>query len=763
MKKTYILSLSWTITLLFILPGLLSASTPKINFSSEGDVNIKADMMYYDQIANLYFAEGNVVILRENSVLKANKVTYNIVSQDAKAVGNVTLTEGEDILRCERLDINMDTRVGTISQATLFIKENNYHISGQSFEKLGENRYRVLHGTVTTCDGDAPDWKITGGEIDVTLEGIATLKNSTFQIRNVPIVYFPYFLYPLKTKRSTGFLLPDFHYSSSDGVEINNSFFWAISGNTDATFYLDYSEEKGLGGGMEFRYVLNKRSKGKVFQYYTEERSSYFEDEYNPTYGRNRKRGLVDYEGEHYFNDTSYAKAHMIWLSDRKIYKDYGTEIRRSKSEWDMVHIRSKEKSESFIFYTKNWSQYSLTSELNYFKDLLERDRTTLQRLPKITFSGQRQNLTGTPLYFKVDSSYDYFSRHHGVEGQRIDLFPKISWPSNFNNYVKFTPEIGIKSVFAYDLTKNRKYDKTKSLLDANAELSTTVLRVYTISGKKIAKLKHSIEPKILYRYVSDEDQDEFPFYGPMDRNLSGFYNRNGITYSLTNRLTAKVLQPDGSFAEQEFAFLRISQSYYFTHPEGAPILEGYNGNDSSDLRTKLRRKNYYFTHPDEEMRFFSLWPPILEGYNGNDFSDLLTELRLSFTEYAYFKGHVSYNPYHNNLSWYNTYLFLKNKRDDYIRFEYRYVRDELEGYYIKTRLKLSNKLSAFYKGYHSEFNSSTLDSLYGLEYYAQCWSIRFSFQERAKQDGRDRESEYSILFNLAGLGKLGEFEGDMD
>ena len=137
MKKQYSLSFYWAIPILFIFPGLLAASTPnKLNYSSEGDVNIKADMMYYDQITNLYYAEGKVVIVRENSVLKADNVTYNIVTQDAKAIGNVILTEGEDILRCERLDINMDTQVGTISQATLFIKENNYHISASHLRSL---------------------------------------------------------------------------------------------------------------------------------------------------------------------------------------------------------------------------------------------------------------------------------------------------------------------------------------------------------------------------------------------------------------------------------------------------------------------------------------------------------------------------------------------------------------------------------------------------------------------------------------------------
>lgn len=711
------------------------------DFSTAEKVTIKADKMYYEQKTNLCHAEGNVVIQQEGIILSADKVVINTVTQDAKAIGNVTLTEGENVLHCERLDVNLATKVGAISQATLFVKENNYHISGQSFEKLGENRYRVVSGTVTTCDGERPDWKITGGEIDVTVEGVATLKNSTFQIKNVPLAYFPYFFYPIKTERQSGLLMPHFGYSSREGVVIENSFFWAISGNTDATFYLDYASRKGVGEGVEFRYVLNERSKGKLYQYYIEERSSYFEDKYDEQLGRNRKRGIVDFEGEHYFDDTSYTKAKISWLSDRKIYKDYRREVGRSQSEWDRVSLSSREKSESTLFYTKNWSQYTLTSTLNYFQDLNKRDRTTLQRIPSISFSGQSQHITGTPLFFKIDSAYDYFSRNHGVEGQRLDLFPKISWPFNFANYLTFTPEIGVRNLVALGLTNHKDYDNQKSVIDANAELTTTFLKVYRFSGKKIAKLKHSIEPGLHYHYNSDEDQNDFPFFEP----IGSFFKRNLITYSLTNRFTAKVLQPDGTYSEQELGYLRIAQSYYFERPDFPSYKAFYN------------QYNYY---PDWA---WADWALATEGYNGHDVSDVLAELRFRIADYTNFKAKLRYNPYENSLSSYNVFILMKNKRNDYLRFGYHYVRDRLEVYNIKSRFNLSRSWAAFYETRHSGFHSKTLDTLYGLEYYAKCWSVRFNVEDKARQDGKDSEMEYGVLFSLAGLGELGGFEGSMD
>jgi LPS-assembly protein len=195
-------------TLVLSAPLVYGKETPYLQkFSIEKGVSVKADRMHYDYAADLYRAEGNVTIEQADAILKADTITLNTVTQDAQATGNVTLAEGGNLLTCERLDLNLTTKIGTVSQATLFIKENNYRISGKSFEKLGESTYKVLNGTVTTCDGDVPAWKITGGHIDVTLEGFATIKHSTFQIRNIPILYSPFFFYPVKIKRQTGFLM----------------------------------------------------------------------------------------------------------------------------------------------------------------------------------------------------------------------------------------------------------------------------------------------------------------------------------------------------------------------------------------------------------------------------------------------------------------------------------------------------------------------------------------------------------------------------
>jgi LPS-assembly protein len=149
--------------------------------------------------------------------------------------------------------------------------------------------------------------------------------------------------------------------------------------------------------------------------------------------------------------------------------------------------------------------------------------------------------------------------------------------------------------------------------------------------------------------------------------------------------------------------------------------------------------------------------PWAVEGYNGRDLSDIISELRLQITRNASLKTELYFNPYENNLSSYNAYVLLQNKRDDFLRFEYRYRRDELEGFRVKGRFMLHPSWITYFDTRRSEFSSKTLDSLYGLEYLAQCWSIRLNFEEKAKQAGKDRETKYTFLFNLAGLSNWGK------
>ena len=166
---------------------------------------LEADELAYDQTLDEYIARGNVQIFKADKKLTADYVRYNHETQHALARGNVVLTVGQDILTGSQMDIDLENQVGWIKNAYLFLKENNFHITGNKIEKTGENTYRIDSATFTTCDGPAPSWKITGKDVRIKANGSGSAKNTVLWARKMPVLYSPYFYYPARNDRQSGF------------------------------------------------------------------------------------------------------------------------------------------------------------------------------------------------------------------------------------------------------------------------------------------------------------------------------------------------------------------------------------------------------------------------------------------------------------------------------------------------------------------------------------------------------------------------------
>ena len=224
--------------------------------------NISALMVTYDKDRDLYIAEDDVIITGGATRLEADYVEFSNITKEAFAQGNVLFISGGDTITCNAMQVNLATQKGSINKGTIFIQEGNYYITGEKMRKTGEFTYDAQKGTITTCDGDAPDWKITGRNIKVAVEGYGTASHTALWAKKVPVLYSPYLVFPVKTKRQTGLLLPNIGSSDRRGFEYEQPLFLALSRNTDATVYAHYMSDRGVKVAGEFRYVMDDRSPG---------------------------------------------------------------------------------------------------------------------------------------------------------------------------------------------------------------------------------------------------------------------------------------------------------------------------------------------------------------------------------------------------------------------------------------------------------------------------------------------------------------------
>ena len=156
--------------------------TAQVNEDQLGDVirdpnqpwQLEADEVNYDQRLDKYNARGNVLIYKGNIKLMADFVRFDHNDMKAYAEGNVILTNGEDILSGTSMEMDLEDQIGSVENGYLFLKENNFHLTGDLIKKVGENTYSIDEASLTTCDGGNPDWRITGKKVKIKEDGEGT-------------------------------------------------------------------------------------------------------------------------------------------------------------------------------------------------------------------------------------------------------------------------------------------------------------------------------------------------------------------------------------------------------------------------------------------------------------------------------------------------------------------------------------------------------------------------------------------------------------
>ncbi|MGA6924346.1 MAG: LptA/OstA family protein, partial [Desulfosarcina sp.] len=393
---------------------------------------ISADTVDYDSATTTYYARGDVVIEKEAVRLAADKVSFNHNAMTAMAAGHVLMTVGDDLLTGEMLEFDLNRQTGVVHDGSVFLKENHFYIRGRRIEKTGKDTYRAEQAAITSCDGQRPDWTITGRTVNVTVEGYGSVTHAVLKARELPVLYTPYLLFPAKTRRQTGLLTPEASVSDRKGFAWDQPFFWAIGESSDATVYLHTMRERGTKIGLEYRYALTGPSIGIAMADGLEDQKvddgsaeatqqwGYAGDAYDrPNADRYWLRAKLDQELPGEF----MARLDLDVVSDQ----DYLTEFKDGLSGYDQTREAFLEAfgrdldtyDESVrtnrLNVNRTWARYVLNGDLLWNDNVNNRRWEdvdfTLQQLPVVQFSGAKQRAFGSSVFWDLDSEYTHFYR----------------------------------------------------------------------------------------------------------------------------------------------------------------------------------------------------------------------------------------------------------------------------------------------------------------------------------------------------------------
>jgi LPS-assembly protein len=535
--------------------GPLSAASPDPEKNQQKPVSLAADYLEYNADEDSYEARGDVVLSQDNVELKSKELLWQTKTQDVSAQGEVHLNDDGTEITGSRMQYNMATGQGQVRDGSVYVPEGNFHFSGEQIEKRGQADYFVSKGSFTTCDGEIPDWKFTANEVDVTLGNYARAKHVWFHIKDVPVLYTPYLLYPVKTQRQSGFLAPSFGYSNYKGKIASLAWYQVIDRSMDATLYLDYLSEIGLGEGLEYRYALPKQNNGKALYY-------------NVT-GLKGTPNLYYLEWGHHgeFPEKWRLTADVEYVEDKLFFEEFS----------DTAAEYSRDKTVSTIMLQRNWQRLNVVSYARYIQDLENDNFETVQRVPEVGLNLIRYRLGGTPIYVGVESYATHFWNEHGTDVDRLFLKPSLSAVITPGSWLEVVPQIAL-----YErLYNSDSDDNEQSVPEFSLLLATQLVKDFDVNRWGIERIQHSIEPKVLYTYVHDESQAGLPSLDILDRNV----RQNNVAYALINRLVARSTAADGARVYREIFNLRLSQDYDID--EARNNLSGDN-QPFSDLRLQL-------------------------------------------------------------------------------------------------------------------------------------------------------------------------------
>jgi LPS-assembly protein len=505
---------------------------------------ITADKVENIRAENKYIATGNVVITKDTAVYKADVAIYSEKTEDMQLSGHVVLEDKDFIINTEQAEFNAGTKKGMLHNGVIFLKHGKNWIHGINLQKIGDDHYYAKTVYFTACDSEQyrtgsvlktrkfdnsekPDWCFRGEDADILVGDKITATNVTYRIKDIPVLYSPYFQGPADNERKTGLLMPTIGSSSTKGFLFGPSFFWAIDENMDATINADYFSKRGVGTGLEYRFVdVNHQGNWYAYQLYDQKLKEQF---------------VVARATDRYTTPGLQAFVDINYVNRFNYYSEYGDTHQLTMSRF----LQSSAEVSAPVSLGSSSRAYLLSQYwVNLRGDIAEH---VPQKLPE---AGYVLNPTAIgPMILTLSANAANFVRKSDPNGQRFDILPTIS--HSIGDTIRLTQSISLRET-AYNLSDEGSYGS-----NLHREMFQYRGQVQTRFVKNYGTFMHIIEPSVEYNYIPNAkalplfDSTELPVReSVVQAVLMNRFMFRGLNVSL--RLT----QPYDTFASTDNAVL---------------------------------------------------------------------------------------------------------------------------------------------------------------------------------------------------------------
>ncbi len=200
--------------------------------------------------------EGGVRIRQGRRQLEAEQVHIAPGGDEAQLSGEVRLLEAGALVEGREARLRIDSGDGVLETLRYTLFETPSQGRAASLHKNGST-LQLEDATWSSCPPQREWWHIRAAEMRIDGEtDYLTARNLQLRMGRVPVLYLPWFGFPVGETRHSGLLQPNIAYSRSDGIDWSQPLYLNLAPNYDALITPRYIEDRGTMLQGEFRWLL---------------------------------------------------------------------------------------------------------------------------------------------------------------------------------------------------------------------------------------------------------------------------------------------------------------------------------------------------------------------------------------------------------------------------------------------------------------------------------------------------------------------------
>lgn len=522
---------------------------------------VNGDQVEYLTEKNEVTAIGNVLITYKDSKLTCRKLTVNTKTKDAFADGDVRLEDSRGIVKAKKMQYNFETQTGTLIDAD--IGSSPYYGVGEEIKRVGEDRFDVKNGYITTCNFNRPHFRISSKIIEFYPGDKVKSKNDLVYIGGIPILYLPQYTHSLKEPFMHVQFMPG--HKKEWGSYLLSAWRYNLTENASGRIYVDYRERLGIAEGFGLNYKTKNFGKGDYKFYYTQERTRRL-DEGTPA---EFQRYLIRWR--HFWNPsprtTATTEYYKITDSKRAVLGEGNNFL----MDYFYREYEKDEQPKSYISINHVFNYASLNFVM---QKRTNRWYTETEKLPEISLDMASYKLGDSPFYLKNETKLSNLNYKNAVPSSsdndlsvsRLDAYNQLSLPTKML-FIWTNPYLGIRETFYNkDINDSNLWSSPRTVFYSGVEMSTKFYRLFNLHsdflGMDINDFRHIITPTIKYGYIHEPTiiSSKLKQFDTID----SITRKNSVTLELENKLQTK--RQDKTTVD--FATLRVTTDYNFK-PKG--------------------------------------------------------------------------------------------------------------------------------------------------------------------------------------------------